>query len=71
MLLLDTYEVTGTFLDEWVRALLDEKFGALGREVLVCIAGRSLILQGDASSTMRMLGCGVPKNRCEKFGLQN
>ena len=42
-LLLDTYEVTGTFLDEWVRSLLEERFGALGRSVLVCIAGRSPI----------------------------
>ena len=34
VLLLDTYEVTGTFLDEWVRSLLEERFGALGRSVL-------------------------------------
>ena len=31
VLLLDTYEVTGTFLDEWVRSLLEERFGSLGR----------------------------------------
>ena len=43
VLLLDTYEVTGTFLDEWVRSLLEERFGALGRSVLVCMAGRSPI----------------------------
>ena len=43
VLLLDTYEVTGTFLDEWVRSLLEERFGELGRSVLVCIAGRSPI----------------------------
>ena len=41
VLLLDTYEVTGAFLDEWVRSLLEERFGELGRSVLVCIAGRS------------------------------
>lgn len=29
VLLLDTYEVTGTFLDEWVRLLLEEQFGEL------------------------------------------
>ena len=29
VLLLDTYEVTGTFLDEWVRSLLEEQFGEL------------------------------------------
>ena len=43
VLLLDTYEVTGTFLDEWVRSLLEKRFGELGRSVLVCIAGRSPI----------------------------
>ena len=34
MLLLDTYEVTGTFLDEGVRSLLEESFGSLGRSVI-------------------------------------
>jgi tetratricopeptide (TPR) repeat protein len=43
VLLLDTYEITGVFLDAWVRSLLDEKFGALERGVLVCIAGRNPI----------------------------
>jgi tetratricopeptide (TPR) repeat protein len=41
VLLLDTYEVTGAFLEPWVLALLEEEFGAVGREFMVCIGGRN------------------------------
>ncbi|OUC13996.1 MAG: hypothetical protein B0A82_14535 [Alkalinema sp. CACIAM 70d] len=41
VLLLDTYEVTGTFLDDWVRAVLDGRYGDdLTGNFRLCIAGR-------------------------------
>jgi tetratricopeptide (TPR) repeat protein len=43
VLMLDTYEVTGTFLDGWMRALLEEEFGEIKERLLVCIAGRQPI----------------------------
>jgi tetratricopeptide (TPR) repeat protein len=43
VLMLDTYEVTGGFLDEWVRGLLDEDYGELERSILLCIGGREPI----------------------------
>jgi tetratricopeptide (TPR) repeat protein len=43
VLMLDTYEVTGAFLDEWVRGLLDEDYGKLERSILLCIGGREPI----------------------------
>ncbi len=43
VLMLDTYEVTGAFLDEWVRGLLEEDYGVLERSILLCIGGREPI----------------------------
>ena len=41
VLLLDTFEVTGAFLEPWVLALLEEEFGEIGRGLMVCIGGRN------------------------------
>jgi tetratricopeptide (TPR) repeat protein len=40
VLLLDTYEVTGQFLDNWLRAVLDLRYGDLTDNFRLCIAGR-------------------------------
>ncbi len=41
VLLLDTYEVTGKFLDDWLRAVLDCRYGEdLTDNFRLCIAGR-------------------------------
>ena len=41
VLLLDTYEQTGAFLDDWLRSLLDDRYDAsLHPNCLICIAGR-------------------------------
>ena len=41
VLLLDTYEVTGKFLDDWLRAVLDLRYGEdLTANFRLCIAGR-------------------------------
>ena len=40
VLLLDTYEQTGAFLDDWLRSLLDDQFGELTPNFLIGIAGR-------------------------------
>lgn len=47
VLLLDTYEQTGTFLDDWVRSLLDERYGALSSNFLLAIAGRDPLNRND------------------------
>ena len=41
VLLLDTFEGTGAFLEPWVLALLEEEFGESGRSLMVCIGGRN------------------------------
>ena len=43
VLMLDTYEVTGPFLDEWVRGVLNEDYGALELSILLCVGGREPI----------------------------
>jgi GTPase SAR1 family protein len=40
VILLDTFEQTGKFLDNWLRALLDERYGVLTSNFRLCIAGR-------------------------------
>jgi tetratricopeptide (TPR) repeat protein len=41
ILLLDTYEVTGAFLDEWIRGVLHDRYGDdLTANFRLCIAGR-------------------------------
>ena len=41
VLLLDTYEQTGAFLDDWLRSLLDDRYDkSLHPNCLICIAGR-------------------------------
>ncbi|MBE9029422.1 tetratricopeptide repeat protein [filamentous cyanobacterium LEGE 11480] len=40
VLMLDTYEVTGDFLDAWLRSFLEEEFGQPKIGILVCVAGR-------------------------------
>jgi len=40
VLLLDTYEQTGVFLDDWLHSLLDGRFGELTPNFLIGIAGR-------------------------------
>lgn len=40
VLLLDTFEQTGKFLDNWLRALLEERYGVLTPDFRLCIAGR-------------------------------
>jgi tetratricopeptide (TPR) repeat protein len=41
VLLLDTYEQTGEFLDDWLRAMLDDRYSeSVHPNCLVCIAGR-------------------------------
>lgn len=40
VLLLDTYEQTGLFLDDWLRSLLDDRYGDLTPNFLLGIAGR-------------------------------
>lgn len=41
VLLLDTYEQTGAFLDDWLRSLLNDRYDAsLHLNCLICIAGR-------------------------------
>ncbi|MDZ8054124.1 MAG: hypothetical protein RMX68_019480 [Aulosira sp. ZfuVER01] len=40
VLLLDTYEQTGAFLDDWLRSLLDDRYGYLTPNFLLVIAGR-------------------------------
>ena len=40
VLLLDTYEQTGRFLDEWLRSLLDDRYGKLNANFRLCVAGR-------------------------------
>ncbi len=40
VLLLDTYEQTGLFLDDWLRSLLDVRYGELTPNFLLGIAGR-------------------------------
>jgi hypothetical protein len=40
VLLLDTFEQTGKFLDDWLRALLEERYGVLTPSFRLCIAGR-------------------------------
>jgi Tfp pilus assembly protein PilF len=41
VLLLDTYEQTGAFLDDWLRSLLNDRYDAsLHPNCLICIAGR-------------------------------
>jgi hypothetical protein len=40
VLLLDTYEQTGAFLDDWLRSLLDNRYGDLTPNFLLGIAGR-------------------------------
>lgn len=59
VLMLDTYEVTGAFLDSWVRGLLDERFGKLDRSVMVCIAGPNPI-DGNAWSEWETLIARLP-----------
>jgi tetratricopeptide (TPR) repeat protein len=41
VLMFDAYEVTGDFLDGWIRALLDDDYGVLDIYLLVCIGGRN------------------------------
>ncbi|WNZ48876.1 AAA family ATPase [Leptolyngbya boryana CZ1] len=44
VLLLDTYEQTGAFLDDWLRSLLNDRYDAsLHPNCLICIAGRDLL----------------------------
>jgi tetratricopeptide (TPR) repeat protein len=43
VLMLDTYEVTGAFLDAWIRGVLEEKYGESKELLLVCIGGREPI----------------------------
>jgi tetratricopeptide (TPR) repeat protein len=38
---IDTYEHTGQFLDQWLRYILDGKFGGVPDRILITIAGRS------------------------------
>lgn len=40
VLLLDTYEQTGAFLDDWLRSVLDERYGEITPNFLIGIAGR-------------------------------
>jgi gas vesicle protein len=40
VLLLDTYEQTGSFLDDWLRSLLDGRYGDITPNFLLGIAGR-------------------------------
>lgn len=40
VLLLDTYEQTGSFLDDWLRSLLSDRHGELTPDFLIGIAGR-------------------------------
>ncbi|XGV96181.1 MAG: tetratricopeptide repeat protein [Leptolyngbya sp. BL-A-14] len=47
VLLLDTYEQTGTFLDDWVRSLLDGRYGDLSANFLLAIAGRDPLNRND------------------------
>ncbi|MBW4512941.1 MAG: hypothetical protein KME64_41600 [Scytonematopsis contorta HA4267-MV1] len=41
--LLDTYEQTGLFLDDWLRSLLDGRYGELRPNFLMVIAGRDFL----------------------------
>ncbi|MDZ8079396.1 MAG: tetratricopeptide repeat protein [Nostoc sp. DcaGUA01] len=39
-LFFDTYERTGEFLDNWLREILDERYGEVSLNILITIAGR-------------------------------
>ncbi len=48
-LFFDTYEQTGTFLDGWLRSVLDGRYGDLPEDLVVTIAGRHPLDPGDWS----------------------
>jgi tetratricopeptide (TPR) repeat protein len=46
-LVLDTYEQTGTFLDGWLRSVLDGDYGELPEALIVTVAGRHALDPGN------------------------
>lgn len=52
-LFFDTYERTGPFLDDWLRALLEGQYGPLPTDVVITIAGRDPL---DAAAWSPYLG---------------
>ncbi|MGI0495510.1 tetratricopeptide repeat protein [Alkalinema pantanalense CENA528] len=64
VLLLDTYEVTGKFLDDWLRAVLDCRYGDdLTSHFRLCIAGREPL---DRNAWVELEGC-IARSPLELF----
>ena len=64
ILLLDTYEVTGKFWDDWLRAVLELRYGEdLTANFLLCIAGRDPL---DHNAWSQLEGC-IARSDLEPF----
>jgi hypothetical protein len=57
VLLLDTFEQTGTFLGDWLLAVLDERYsGVLHPNCLICVAGRDPLPKNNWAEWEDMIG---------------
>ncbi|MFF7792690.1 tetratricopeptide repeat protein [Streptomyces sp. NPDC007991] len=59
VLFLDTWEVTGRYLDGWLRDLLEDAFGPLPANVMVVLAGRDELAEREWAA-LRALVADVP-----------
>ncbi|CQR64699.1 tetratricopeptide repeat protein [Streptomyces leeuwenhoekii] len=59
VLFLDTWEVTGRYLDGWLRDLLEDAFGPLPANVMVVLAGRDELPEREWAA-LRALVADVP-----------
>ncbi|CAL9321508.1 hypothetical protein [Streptomyces sp. SudanB52_2052] len=59
VLFLDTWEVTGRYLDGWLRDLLEDAFGPLPAHVMVVLAGRDELAEREWAP-LRALAADVP-----------